>query len=83
MPDRQEFQKLDGRFNDQERLKVAGADHRRADRSRVNWRIEERVIALARIYPVIESRCIAVRVGITYTTVLRILREEGLRSYKV
>lgn len=83
VPDRREFQRLDERFHDQEQRNFAGAGHRRAGRPRVSWRIEERVIALARTYPVMGSRRIGARVGVDHKTVLRILREEGLRPYKV
>lgn len=52
IPDRREFQRLDQRFNDQERFEVHNAEYRRAGRPRINWRSEERVIALARSFPV-------------------------------
>lgn len=83
IPDRREFQRLDQRFNDQERFEVHNAGYRRAGRPRINWRSEERVIALARSFPVMGLRRIANRVGIAHMTVRRILREEGLRPYRV
>lgn len=83
IPDRREFQCLEEHFQDQEQFQMLGAGHRRAGRSRVHWRTEERVIALARAFPVMGSRRIAAYVGITHPTVLRIIREEGLRPYKV
>lgn len=83
IPDRREFQRLDERFHDQERFEVQGAAHRRAGRPRVNWRVEERVIALARSYPVMGLRRIASRVGVSHETVRRIIRDEGLRPYRV
>lgn len=60
-----------------------GAGHRRAGRPRVNWRIEERVIALAWSFPCMGLRRIAARVAIAPTTVSRIIREKGLRPYRV
>lgn len=83
IPDRREFQRLEERFNDQERFEVRNAGYRRAGRPRVHWNIEERVIALARAFPVMGLRRIATRVGIAHMTVRRIIREEGLRPYRV
>lgn len=83
IPDRREFQRLDERFGDQERFEMRTAGHYRAGRPRIHWQTEERVIALARAFPVMGLRRIAARVGISHPTVLRIIREEGLRPYRV
>lgn len=83
IPDRRDFQRLAERFADQERFQDQRAGYHRAGRPRIQWRIEERVIALARAFPVMGLRRIAARVGTSHTTVRRIIREEGLRPYRV
>lgn len=83
IPDRREFQRHDQRFNDQDRFEIQNAGYRRAGRPRIHWRTEDRVIALARSFPVMGLRRIAARVGIAHMTVRRIIREEGLRPYRV
>ncbi|EFN75684.1 hypothetical protein EAI_05405, partial [Harpegnathos saltator] len=70
VPDRREFQRLDERFHDQKQRNFTSAGHHKAGRPRVSWRIEERVIALARTYLVMGSRRIGVRVGVDHKTVL-------------
>lgn len=82
IPDSREFQRLDQRFADQEQFENLRVGYRRAGRPRIHWRIEERVIALARAFPVMGLRRIAAQVGTSHTTVRRIIREEGLRPYR-
>jgi len=62
-------------------MRVAG--HCRAGRPRIYWQLEERVIALARAFPVMGLRRIAARVGISHPTVFRIIREKGLWPSRV
>lgn len=80
IPDRREFQRLDQRFNDQYRFEIQNAGYRRVDRSRIHWKTEDCVIALARSFPVMGLRQTATRV---HMTVRRIIREEGLRPYRL
>lgn len=88
IPDRREFEQLDQRFQDEERFLIQNliqnAGHHRAGRSRINWRLEDRVIALARSYPLMSLRRIAGCIGnISHMTVRRIIREQGFRPYRL
>ena len=81
VPYRREFQRLDHRFSvlNVTEFNVGVDNHPRPGRPRVPWRTEERVIALARAFPLMGLRGIARRVGISHVTVRRIIREEGIR----
>ncbi|XP_046145706.1 uncharacterized protein LOC123989034 [Osmia bicornis bicornis] len=82
VPDRRQFQRLDHRFSEAS-LSDASNNHRHAGRPRTHWRTEEQVIALARTYPFMGFRGIARRVNISHMTVHRVIREEGLRPYRI
>lgn len=76
---RRNFQRIDQKFSDEESVLRHISTHRGPGRPRVHWRKEKQVIALARIYPLMDLRNIAQQVRISHETVRRIICEEGLR----